>query len=132
MIASIDNLTGFEQAIRSIFPQTDVQLCIVHQIRNSIKYVPWKDEREVIRDMKSIYKANTYEEAEKALAKFDSKWSKQYKAMVTSWKRNWEGLTSFYNYPEPVRKILVLDRLAPVSRSIRFRKSKALAPSFVS
>lgn len=131
LIASIDNLTGFEQAIRSIFPKTDVQLCIVHQIRNSIKYVSWKDEREVIRDMKSIYKANNYEEAEKALAKFDSKWSKQYKAMVTSWKRNWEGLTSFYNYPEPVRRIMyTTNSIEGFNRQVRkATKAKGSLPS---
>jgi transposase-like protein len=131
LIASIDNLTGFEQAIRSIFPQTDVQLCIVHQIRNSIKYVSWKDEREVIRDMKSIYKANNYEEAEKALVKFDNKWGKQYKAMVTSWKRNWEGLTSFYNYPEPVRKIMyTTNSIEGFNRQIRkATKAKGSLPS---
>lgn len=131
LIASIDNLTGFEQAIRSIFPKTDVQLCIVHQIRNSIKYVPWKDEREVIRDMKSIYKANNYEEAEKALVKFDNKWGKQYKAMVTSWKRNWQGLTSFYNYPEPVRKIMyTTNSIEGFNRQIRkATKAKGSLPS---
>ena len=131
LIASIDNLTGFEQAIRSIFPQTDVQLCIVHQIRNSIKYVSWKDEREVIRDMKSIYKANNYEEAEKALVKFDNKWGKQYKAMVTSWKRNWEGLTSFYNYPEPVRRIMyTTNSIEGFNRQIRkATKAKGSLPS---
>jgi putative transposase len=131
LIASIDNLTGFEQAIRSIFPKTDVQLCIVHQIRNSIKYVPWKDEREVIKDMKSIYKANDYEEAEKALARFDNKWGKQYKAMVTSWKRNWEGLTSFYNYPEPVRRIMyTTNSIEGFNRQIRkATKAKGSLPS---
>lgn len=131
LIASIDNLTGFEQAIRSIFPKTDVQLCIVHQIRNSIKYVSWKDEREVIRDMKSIYKANDYEEAEKALAKFDNKWSKQYNAMVSSWKRNWEGLTSFYNYPEPVRRIMyTTNSIEGFNRQIRkATKAKGSLPS---
>ena len=131
LIASIDNLTGFEQAIRSIFPKTDVQLCIVHQIRNSIKYVSWKDEREVIRDMKSIYKANDYEEAEKALARFDNKWGKQYKAMVTSWKRNWEGLTSFYNYPEPVRRIMyTTNSIEGFNRQIRkATKAKGSLPS---
>jgi len=93
LIASIDNLNGFEQAIKSIFPKTDVQLCIVHQIRNSIRYVTWKDEREVIRDMKTIYKANNYDEAEKALVKFEDKWGKQYKAMVKSWKKNFPRMT---------------------------------------
>lgn len=131
LIASIDNLKGFEQAIRSIFPKADVQLCIVHQIRNSIKYVSWKDEREVIRDMKSIYKANNYEDAEKALAKFDQKWSKQYKSMVTSWRRNWEGLTSFYNYPEPVRNIMyTTNSIEGFNRQIRkATKAKGALPS---
>jgi transposase-like protein len=131
LIASIDNLNGFEQAIKSIFPKTDVQLCIVHQIRNSIKYVSWKDEREVIKDMKTIYKANNYESAEKALLQFEDKWGKQYQAMVKSWKRNWEGLTSFYNYPEPVRKIMyTTNSIEGFNRQIRkATKAKGSLPS---
>ena len=131
LIASIDNLNGFEQAIKSIFPKTDVQLCIVHQIRNSIRYVAWKDEREVIRDMKTIYKANNYNEAEKALVKFEDKWGKQYKAMVKSWKKNWEGLTSFYNYPEPVRNIMyTTNSIEGFNRQIRkSTKAKGSLPS---
>lgn len=131
LIASIDNLTGFEQAIKSLFPQTDVQLCIVHQIRNSLKYVPWKDEREVIRDMKTIYKATNYEQAEKALESFDHKWGKQYKAMVTSWKKKWEGLSSFYNYPEAVRSIMyTTNSIEGFNRQIRkATKTKGALPS---
>jgi transposase-like protein len=131
IIACIDNLTGFLQAIKSIFPRTDVQLCIVHQIRNSIKYVPWKDEKEVIRDMKTIYKANSFEEAEKALVKFDDKWGKKYKAMVTSWKRNWEGLSSFYNYPEPIRRIMyTTNSIEGFNRQVRkATKTKGSLPS---
>lgn len=131
IIACIDNLTGFLQAIKSIFPRTDVQLCIVHQIRNSIKYVPWKDEREVIRDMKTIYKANSFEEAEKALVRFDDKWGKKYKAMVTSWKRNWEGLSSFYNYPEPIRRIMyTTNSIEGFNRQVRkATKTKGSLPS---
>lgn len=131
IIACIDNLTGFLQAIKSIFPRTDVQLCIVHQIRNSIKYVPWKDQREVIRDMKTIYKANSFEEAEKALVRFDGKWGKKYKAMVTSWKRNWEGLSSFYNYPEPIRRIMyTTNSIEGFNRQVRkATKTKGSLPS---
>jgi transposase-like protein len=81
--------------------------------------------------MKSIYKANDYEEAEKALARFDNKWGKQYKAMVTSWKRNWEGLTSFYNYPEPVRRIMyTTNSIEGFNRQIRkATKAKGSLPS---
>jgi len=131
IIASIDNLKGFDQAIKSIFPKTDVQLCIVHQIRNSIRFVPWKDEREVIRDMKAIYRASNIEHAEIALSEFEDKWSKKYKPMVDSWKRNWEGLTSFYNYPEPVRKIMyTTNSIEGFNRQIRkATKSKGALPS---
>ena len=131
IIACIDNLKGFLQAIKSIYPQTDVQLCIVHQIRNSIKYVSWKDEREVIRDMKSIYKANNIESAEQSLKEFENKWGKQYTAMIKSWKHNWEGLSSFYNYPSPVRKIMyTTNSIEGFNRQIRkATKTKGALPS---
>ena len=131
IIACIDNLKGFEQAIKSLFPKTDVQLCIVHQIRNSIKYVQWKDEREVIRDMKLIYKANNYEQAERALEQFEIKWIKPYRAMVESWKRNWGGLSSFYNYPDPIRRIMyTTNSIEGFNRQIRkATKTKGSLPS---
>lgn len=131
IIACIDNLSGFQQAIKSIFPKTDVQLCIVHQIRNSIKYVPWKDEREVIRDMKCIYKANNIEQAEIALLDFEQKWNKKYPAMIRSWKNNWEGLTSFFNYPLPIRQIMyTTNSIEGFNRQIRkATKAKGALPS---
>lgn len=131
IIASIDNLKGFKQAIEAIYPKTDVQLCIVHQIRNSIRYVPWTDEREVIRDMKSIYKANNYQVAEDALSHFESKWSKKYPAMVKSWKNNWEGLTSFFKYPPVIRKIMyTTNSIEGFNRQIRkATKAKGALPS---
>jgi transposase-like protein len=131
LIACIDNLKGFREAIKTIYPQTDVQLCIVHQIRNSIKYVQWKDEREVIRDMKTIYKANNIESAEEALKNFEQKWIKQYKAMVTSWKQNWEGLSSFYNYPLPIRRIMyTTNSIEGFNRQVRkATKTKGALPS---
>ena len=131
LIACIDNLKGFKEAIETMYPQTDVQLCIVHQIRNSIKYVPWRDEREVIKDMKTIYKAADIATAENNLMNFESKWGKQYPAMIKSWKRNWEGLTSFYNYPAEVRSIMyTTNSIEGFNRQIRkATKAKGALPS---
>ena len=131
LIACIDNLKGFKEAIHALYPRTDVQLCIVHQIRNSIRYVPWSDQREVIKDMKSIYKANNLEGAEQALAEFELKWGKKYPAMVRSWKNNWEGLSSFYNYPQPIRSIMyTTNSIEGFNRQIRkATKTKGALPS---
>ena len=106
LVASIDNLKGFKEAINTVYPKTDVQLCIVHQIRNSIKYVNWQDQREVIQDMKLIYKANALESAEQELERFEEKWQKKYPAMVRSWKNNWEGLSTFFGYHPEIRRIM--------------------------
>lgn len=131
LIASIDNLKGFKEAISTIFPQTDVQLCIVHQIRNSIKYVPWKDQREVIKDMKLIYKAENLNIAEEQLEGFENKWIKKYPAMVKSWKRNWEGLSTFFNYHHDIRHIMyTTNSIEGFNRQIRKgTKSKGALPS---
>lgn len=131
IIACIDNLNGFKQAIEVVYPKTDVQLCIVHQIRNSIKYVPWTEEREVIKEMKTIYKANNLEQAELALCSFEDKYGKKYPAMIKSWKRNWEGLTSFYNYPEEIRSIMyTTNSIEGFNRQIRkATKAKGSLPS---
>ena len=131
LIACIDNLTGFREAIGTVFPKTDVQLCIVHQIRNSIKYVPWKDSHEVIRDMKSIYKASNLEAAERQLEAFEDKWAKKYPAMVRSWKRNWDGLCTFYNYDQYIRKIMyTTNSIEGFNRQIRkATKTKGALPS---
>jgi len=131
LIACIDNLKGFKEAIEALFPQTDVQLCIVHQIRNSIKYVSYKDNREVIRDMKKIYKAHDYQAAQNALEEFENKWSNKYLAMVKSWKNNWEGLTSFYKYPVEVRRIMyTTNSIESFHRQVRkATKAKGALPS---
>lgn len=131
IIACIDNLNGFKQAIEVVYPKTDVQLCIVHQIRNSIKYVPWEDEREVIKDMKTIYKANNLEHAELALVDFEEKYGKKYPAMIKSWKRNWDGLTSFFNYPVEVRSIMyTTNSIEGFNRQMRkATKTKGSLPS---
>lgn len=131
IIASIDNLKGFKEAISALFPMTDIQLCIVHQIRNSIRYVPFKDEREAIRDMKAIYKANNLDQAELALEDFENKWKKKYPAMVRSWKNNWDGLNTFYNYPQEIRSIMyTTNSIEGFNRQIRkATKTKGALPS---
>lgn len=131
LIASIDNLKGFREAIQAVFPATDIQLCIVHQIRNAIRYVPFTDSREVVRDMKSIYKANTLEQAELALENFEDKWKKKYPAMVRSWKNNWQGLSTFFNYHPEIRNIMyTTNSIEGFNRQIRkATKTKGALPS---
>lgn len=105
-IAAIDNLKGFADAIESIFPQTEVQLCIVHQIRNTTKYVPIKQLKEVMADLKEVYQASTLEQAEKGLFTLDVKWSKQYPLLVKSWLNNWNRLSSYFKYPKEIRTLI--------------------------
>lgn len=131
IIACIDNLKGFRQAIESIYPQADVQLCIVHQIRNSLRYVPWNDQREVIKDMKLIYKAQDIDKAEAQLELFEEKWGKKYKAMIKSWKNNWEGLSTFYDHDPEIRKIMyTTNSIEGFNRQVRkATKAKGALPS---
>lgn len=131
LIASIDNLKGFKDAIHAIFPMTDVQLCIVHQIRNAMRYVPYKDSKEVVRDMKSIYQAKDINQAQQALEAFEEKWDRKYEAMVKSWKSNWEGLSTFYNYLPEIRKIMyTTNSIEAFNRQIRkATKTKGSLPS---
>ena len=106
LIASIDNLKGFAEAIENIYPNTEVQLCIIHQIRNSIKYIPWKHYREFIADLKKVYKATTLELAEYQLTELEKKWGKLYPKVIESWKNNWSRLSQYFKYPEPIRKLI--------------------------
>lgn len=131
LIASIDNLHGFKEAIATIFPKTDVQLCIVHQIRNSTRYVNWQDRKEVTRDMKLIYKAISLERAEQELELFAQKWGKQYPGMITSWKRNWEHLSTFFGYDEHIKHVMyTTNSIEGFNRQIRkATKSKGALPS---
>jgi len=105
-IACIDNLKGFAEAIESIFPQTEVQLCVIHQIRNSTKYVASKERKEVMADLKEVYQASTLEQAEKALFSLDLKWAKRYPHMVKSWLNNWNRLSNYFKYPKEIRAIM--------------------------
>lgn len=106
LIACIDNLTGFAEAISTIFPQVIIQSCIVHQIRNSLKYVASKDQKEFMSDLKTIYQAPTLGLAELNFDKLQDKWGKKYPVVMDSWERNWEKLTSYFAYDEQVRKLI--------------------------
>lgn len=106
LIACIDNLRGFADAIENIFPKTEVQLCIIHQIRNTMKYIPWKQYREFMKDLKEIYKASSLELAEHNLDILEEKWGKQYPIVIKSWRTNWNRLSQYFKYPEPIRKLV--------------------------
>jgi len=99
-VACVDGLKGFPEAISSIFPATIVQLCIVHMVRNSVKYVSYKDLKEVTTDLKQIYTANNEEMASLKLQQFSSKWDKKYPVISDIWQRNWSGITLFFAFPE--------------------------------
>jgi len=106
LIASIDNLKGFGDAIENIFPKTEVQLCIIHQIRNSMKYIPWKHYREFMTDLKLVYKASSLELAEYNLDLLEQKWGKRYPVVIKSWRSNWNRLSQYFKYPEEIRKLI--------------------------
>ncbi len=106
IIACIDNLKGFAEAIETIFPKTEVQLCIVHQIRNSMKYVPSKHMKPVMESLKLIYQASNKEQAEIGLALLEEQWGEKYPTMVKSWLNNWDRLSNYFKYPKEIRKII--------------------------
>jgi transposase-like protein len=106
LIASIDNLKGFAEAIENVFPQTEVQLCVVHQIRNSTKYVAYKDLKPVMASVKKVYTASTKEQAEMELDELEKEWKTKYPSMVKSWQTNWERLSNYFKYPQEIRKVI--------------------------
>lgn len=105
-ITCVDGLKGFPDAIKSVFPSAEVQLCIVHQIRNSLRYVSWKDYKALLADLKLIYQATTGEKAELELEHFSKKWGSKYPLVIKSWKNNWGNLTPYFRYPPEIRKII--------------------------
>ena len=104
-LVCVDGLKGFPEAIESVFPKAQVQLCIVHMVRASLNYVPWNERRKVAGDLKSVYRAATAEEAERQLGEFEVKWTK-YPAIARMWREHWERVTPFFVFPEEVRKIV--------------------------
>lgn len=105
-IACVDGLKGFPQAIETVYPKTAVQLCIVHMLRASLNYVNWKERKPVARDLKSVYRAASLEEAERQLAGFAQKWDQRYPSISALWRRNWLGIIPFFQFPPEIRKIV--------------------------
>ena len=106
LIACVDGLKGFPDAINTVYPNAQVQLCIVHMVRYSMKFVPWTDKKAVAADLKAIYGADTLEMAEANLEHFDEVWGKEYPHVIKSWRNNWEGLTVFFGYPKDIRRVI--------------------------
>lgn len=111
LITATDNLNGFTQTIKTVFPQSTTQICVVHQIRNASRYVVWKDKKEFARDMKGIYTAPTKDAAKLALGDFEKKWNDKYSYAIKSWHQNWDELTSFFEFPLEIRKIIYTTNL---------------------
>lgn len=131
LIACTDNLSGFDDAIHAVYPNTDLQHCVIHQIRNSTKYVSYKDLKSLMADLKKVYTALTEPEAYANLEAFNNIWGKKYPKIFESWNRNWANLTTYFQYPQEVRKIIyTTNQIENLNRSFRkVTKSKAAFPS---
>jgi len=131
LIASVDGLKGFPEAINAVFPQTEVQLCIVHQIRNSLKYVASKNQKQFAGELKKVYQAFTKEEAELELDKLEEKWGKKYPIIFESWRNKWDNLSNYFKYSEPIRKVIYTTNIIEsVHRQFRtLTKTKGAFPN---
>lgn len=131
LIACVDGLKGFPEAIETIYPNTEVQLCVVHQIRNSLKYVGSKHQKEFMADLKRIYKASTKDLAESELDILADKWNDKYPIVIASWRNNWERLSQYFKYPEDIRRIIyTTNTIEAVHRQFRkLTKTKGAFPN---
>lgn len=130
-IASIDGLTGFKDAIKAIYPNTEIQRCIIHQIRNSTKYIPWKHRKAFCSDLKLVYSASTEELALMELENLKAKWNDLYSISITSWVNNWEDLATYFKYPEEIRRLIyTTNAMESYNRQLRkVTKAKSIFPS---
>ena len=131
LIASIDGLKGFPEAINSIYPNTEVQLCVIHQIRNSLKYVASKNQKEFMKDLKKVYQAVSKEQAETELDRLEEKWGDKYPIVIKSWRNKWDNLSHYFKYPEPIRKVIYTTNIIEsVHRQFRkLTKTKGAFPN---
>ena len=131
LIASVDGLKGFPEAIRSVFPKTDVQLCVIHQIRNSLRYVASKHQKAFMQDLKEVYRAVSKEAAQAALDRLEEKWGGKYPIVIQSWRNNWEHLTYYFKFPREIRKIIYTTNIIEsVHRQFRkLTKTKGAFPN---
>jgi putative transposase len=130
-VACVDGLKGFTEAINAVFPRTDVQLCIVHMVRNSLRFVPWKDRKVVAADLKEIYRSVTAEQAENQLRIFSEKWDSKYPMISKSWQNHWNNVIPFFAYPAEIRKVIyTTNAIESLNMSLRkVLKNKAAFPS---
>jgi len=130
-IACVDGLKGFPEAIEAVFPQTHVQLCIVHLVRHSVKYVSYKERKEITADLKMVYQAPTAKEAEKNLEEFATKWDRRYPMISKSWRTNWERVVPMFGFPEDIRRaIYTTNAIESLNMSLRkIIKNRASFPS---
>lgn len=131
LIASVDGLKGFPEAINATFPQTEVQLCIVHQIRNSLKYVASKNQKEFMKDLKRVYQAISKDAAELELDRLEEKWGDKYPIVINSWRNKWENLSYYFKYPEDIKRIIYTTNIIEsVHRQFRkLTKTKGAFPN---
>ena len=131
LIACVDGLKGFPEAIAAVFPQTETQLCVIHQIRNSCKYVASKDQKPFMADLKPVYRAPTLEAAEAALDRLEEKWGNTYPIVLKSWRANWHHLSAYFKYPEAIRKVIyTTNAVEAVHRQFRkLTKTKGAFPN---
>ncbi len=134
LIACIDNLNGFDQAIATVFAKTEVQSCIVHQVRNTHKYIATKDSKEAIADIKKVYQAPNKQEGEVHLDGFEKKWGQRYPVVIKSWRANWDKLSTFFAYPEAIRRVIyTTNTIEGYHRQLRkVTKTKGAFPSDMS
>jgi putative transposase len=120
LIACVDGLKGLPEAIETIFPEAEVQLCVVHMVRNSLKYVSYKDKKQMAADLKTIYQAFTVKEAEAALTAFGERWDKRYPMVSHSWQTNWSRVIPFFDYPEDIRRVIyTTNAIESINSSLR-------------
>lgn len=131
LIACVDGLTGFPEAIETVYPKTEIQLCIVHQIRSSLRFVGYKNKKEVAKDLKAIYGAKTLEEAELGLSYFKGKWDETYPSISKSWENKWVHLTPFFAYPPEIRKVIyTTNAIESLNMTLRkYIKNKRVFPT---
>ena len=130
-IACVDGLKGFPEAIETVYPQTAVQLCIVHLVRNSLNYVGWKMRKQIAADLKQIYQSATVDEAEQRLAEFETQWNDAYPPIAQIWRRNWSRIIPFFDYPPEIRRIIyTTNAIESVNMSLRkITKNRGSFPS---
>jgi transposase-like protein len=126
-----DNLSGLDKAVEAVFPKSIRQVCIVHQIRNSLKFVHHKDKKEVMKDIKAIYQADNQEQARKAFNTFKEKWEGKYDKAINSWEENWDNLTAFLEYPPAIRKLIYTTNIIESFNSVlrKYTRNKKVFPN---